>query len=84
VSIGDATLNDIKIIVTDHERTPPLIGRTVIDHPSNVIFGRRGTEIFVQRQHAPDSDIVTHSIDLNGESRNPYSSCSADRHPSSP
>ena len=69
VCIGDATFNDIRIIVTDHERTPPLIGRTVIDHPSTVIFGRRGTEIFVQRRLAPDSEIVTQSFELNGESR---------------
>ena len=70
VTIGDATFNDIKVIVTDHDRTPPLIGRTVIDHPSTVIFGRRGTEIFVQRQHDPDSnDVTTYKFDLNGESR---------------
>ena len=62
VCIGDATFNDIRIIVTDHERTPPLIGRTVIDHPSTVIFGRRGTEIFVQRRLAADSEIVTQSF----------------------
>lgn len=72
VDIDGNIFNNIRVIVTDHEVTPALIGRTLIDYPSNVAFGRTGTELIVQRRFAPGEPICTQKFKINGYRSDPW------------
>ena len=62
----------IRILVTDESEAPPLIGRTVTDHASNLSFGRNGTQVIFRRRDAPGADVYSQTLDIKQYGRDPW------------